>query len=141
VIIGRTNALRSSTMEDALHRAEAYRVAGADALLVMAHEAEHFRHLGERLAPPLMTLTSDGQLRKMGLTKAELGALGFRLLVDAVSPVLLFHKTMRQCYQAIANGESANLFAPEGLGREQHELHQTIGLDAMLAIERETVGK
>jgi 2-methylisocitrate lyase-like PEP mutase family enzyme len=103
VIIGRTNALRSSTMDDALSRAEAYRAAGADMLLVMAHKAEHFRQLGESLAPPLMTLTTDGQLRKMGLPKAELAALGFRLLVDAVSPVLLFHKTMKQCYQAIAN--------------------------------------
>jgi methylisocitrate lyase len=141
VIIGRTNALRSSTMDDALRRAEAYRAAGADVLLVMAHKAEHFRQLGERLAPPLMTLTTDGQVRKIGLAKADLAALGFRLLVDAVSPVLLFHKTMRRCYRAIADGESAALFAPEGMGREQNELHQTIGLDAMLAIERETVEK
>jgi methylisocitrate lyase len=141
VIIGRTNALRSSTMDDALRRAEAYWAAGADVLLVMAHKAEQFRRLGERLAPPLMTLTTDGQLRKMGLTKADLAALGFRLLVDAITPVLLFHKTMKQCYQAIAHGESAGLLAPEGLGSEQNELHQTIGLDAMLAIERETVEK
>ena len=141
VIIGRTNALRSSTMDDALGRAEAYRAAGADVLLVMAHKAEDFRTLGERLAPPLMTLTSDGQLRKIGLTKADLAALGFRLLVDAISPVLLFHKTMKRCYQAIANGESAAMFAPEGLGREQNELHQTIDLDELLAIERETVEK
>ena len=141
LIIGRTNALRSSTMDDALCRAEAYRAAGADVLLVMVHKAEHFRQLGERLAPPLMSLTSDGQLRKMGLTKADLTALGFRLLVDALSPVLLFHKTMKRCYQAIANGESASLFAPEGLGHEQNDLHQTIGLEEMLAIERETVEK
>ena len=141
VIIGRTNALRSSTMDDALRRAEAYRAAGADVLLVMAHKAEHFRELGKRLAPPLMTLTTDGQLRKLGLAKADLAALGFRLLVDAISPVLLFHKTMKQCYRAIADGESAALFAPEGMGREQNELHRTIGLDAMLAIERATVEK
>jgi 2-methylisocitrate lyase-like PEP mutase family enzyme len=141
VIIGRTNALRSSTMDDALGRAQAYRAAGADVLLVMAHKAEHFRHLGERLAPPLMTLTSDGQLRKMGLTKADLETLGFRLLVDAMTPVLLFHQTMKQCYEAIANGDSAGLFAPQGLGHAQNELHRTIGLDAMLAVERETVEK
>jgi 2-methylisocitrate lyase-like PEP mutase family enzyme len=141
VIIGRTNALRSSTMDDALCRADAYRAAGADVLLVMAHTAEHFHQLGKRLAPPLMTLTTDGHLRKMGLTKTDLAALGFRLLVDAVSPVLFFHKTMRRCYAAIASGESAALFAPEGMGQEQNELHQSIGLDAMLAIERETVEK
>ena len=48
---------------------------------------------------------------------------------------------MKQCYRAIAKGDSAALFAPEGLGHEQNELHQTIALDAMLAIERETVEK
>jgi hypothetical protein len=48
---------------------------------------------------------------------------------------------MKQCYRAIADGESAALLAPEGMGREQNELHRTIGLDAMLAIERETVEK
>jgi len=110
-------------------------------LLVMAHKAEHFRHLGERLAPPLMTLTSDGQLQKAGLIKGDLEALGFRLLVDAMTPVLLFHQTMKQCYQAIANGHSAGLLAPQGSGHAQNELHRTIGLDAMLAVERETVEK
>src|SRR5581483_4597084 len=57
LIIGRTNALRSSTMDEALRRAEAYRAAGADMLLVIASTVEHFRMLGARLAPPLVTLS------------------------------------------------------------------------------------
>jgi hypothetical protein len=89
----------------------------------------------------LVTLQTDGQLRRIGLTKAELFALGFRLLVDPVSPVLIFHKVLKQCYEAIARGESASLFDPEGLRTEQEALHQTIGLDEMLAIERATVEK
>ena len=141
VIIGRTNALRSSTMDDALRRAEAYRAAGADMLFPIAHKAEHFRVLGERLGGPLVTLSTDGQLRKMGLTKADLAALGFRLLVDPVSPVLIVHKVLRQCYEAIARGESDSLFGAEGLRGEQEALHRTIRLDDMLAIERETVEK
>jgi 2-methylisocitrate lyase-like PEP mutase family enzyme len=141
VIIGRTNALRSSTMDEALCRAEAYRTAGADMLLVIAHTAEHFRTLGERLPPPLVTLSTDGQLKKLGLSKADLAALGFRLLVDAITPVALFHKMLKQCYRAIADGDTAALLAPEGLGRELDAIHQTIGLDDMLAIERATVEK
>ncbi|HLK84927.1 MAG TPA: isocitrate lyase/PEP mutase family protein [Candidatus Binataceae bacterium] len=141
VIIGRTNALRSSTMDDAMRRAEAYRSAGADVLLVMAQTAEHFREIGRRLGPPLMTLTSEGHLRKIGLARSDLAALGFRLMVDAMTPVLLFHKVMKRCYRAMAEGNSAALFAPEGMGREQNELHQTIGLDELLAIERATVEK
>lgn len=141
VIIGRTNALRSSTMDDALHRADAYRAAGADMLFVTAHTAEHFRQLGERLPPPLVTLTTNRQLKKMGLSKADLAALGFRLLVDPISPVLVFHKALKQCYEAIAHGESDSMFGAGELKAEQEALHQTIGLEAMLAIERETVEK
>lgn len=141
VIIGRTNALRSSTMDEALHRADAYRAAGADMLFVTAHTAEHFRQLGERLPPPLVTLTTHRQLKKMGLSKADLAALGFRLLVDPISPVLVFHKVLKQCYEAIAHGESDSVFGAGELKAEQEALHQTIGLEAMLAIERETVEK
>ena len=139
IIIGRTNALRSSTMDEALRRADLYREAGADMLFVTAHKAEHFRRLGERLPPPLVTLTTDGQLKKMGLTKGDLSRLGFRLLVDPVTPVLVFHKTLKQCYQAIANGESDGLLGQGGLKSEVDALHGTIGLEQMLAVERQTV--
>jgi methylisocitrate lyase len=139
VIIGRTNALRSSTMDEALRRAELYREAGADMLFVPAHKAEHFRDLGERLGPPLVTLTTDGQLKRMGLSKGDLAALGFRLLVDPVTPVLVFHEAVKRCYQAIASGDSEAMLGRGGLKAEQEALHNTIGLEQMLAIERATV--
>jgi 2-methylisocitrate lyase-like PEP mutase family enzyme len=138
MIIGRTNALRSSTMDEALRRAELYRNAGADMLFVTAHKAEHFRHLGERLPPPMVTLTTDSQLKKMGLTKHDLIALGFRLLVDPVTPVLVFHEALKRCYQAIAKADSEALLG-HGLRAELEALHDTIGLERMLAIERQTV--
>jgi 2-methylisocitrate lyase-like PEP mutase family enzyme len=141
VIIGRTNALRSSTMDEALRRAEAYRAAGADMLLVLAHKAEHFRTLGERLAPPLVTLSTDVQLGRLGLSKADLAVLGFRLLVDPITPIALVHRTLKESYAAIANGNTAALIGPEGMGREMDAIHRTIGLDEMLAIERATVEK
>jgi methylisocitrate lyase len=139
IVIGRTNALRSSTMDDALRRAELYRNAGADMLFVPAHKAEHFRHLGERLAPPLVTLTTDGQLKKMGLGKRDLAALGFRLLVDPVTPVLVFHQALNRCYKAIAAGDAEGLLGDGGLKAELDALHQTIGLEEMLEVERQTV--
>jgi len=141
VIIGRTNALRSSTMDDALRRADIYRAAGADMLFVTAHKADHFRLLGERLPPPLMTLQTDGALKAMELSKADLAALGFRLLVDPVTPLLVFHKTLAECYQAMGRGEGTALFAAGGVKAELEAVHRTIGLDEMLAIERETVEK
>lgn len=138
MIIGRTNALRSSTMDDALRRAEAYRAAGADMLFAIAHRAEHLRALGERLGPPLMAMQTAGALKQMGLGKADLYALGYRLLVDPVTPVLVLHRMLRECYQAIARGE-AGVWQPGAIKTEQDALHATIGLEELLAIERATV--
>jgi methylisocitrate lyase len=52
VIIGRTNALRSAGLDEALRRAEAYKRAGADMLYVSGRRADDLRALGERLRRP-----------------------------------------------------------------------------------------
>ena len=142
VIIARTNAVRAADMDDALRRAEAYRAAGADLLLVMPRNPEQARLIGERLAPPLMYLIPAGGLGGLGLTIADLAGLGFRLLADTTTPLLAAYQAWRDTYQALADG----MRPPDGLGGSaarqlQLDLHQTIGLDRLLAIEKATVEK
>jgi methylisocitrate lyase len=140
VLIGRTNALRNTGLDDALRRAEGYKRAGADMLYVGGRNPDHVRALGERLPPPLMYMAGAGGLSASPLTKAELYALGFRLIVDATTPLMAAHKALRQCYAALAAGEPDPLLesAP---GTEQAEVHRTIKLDRMLEVERRTVEK
>lgn len=139
IIIARTNAAKSGDLDDALRRGEAYRKAGADMLFVSTRCPEHIRVLGERLPHPLVALQSDSSLRRMGITKSDLSSLGFRLLTDPSSAIMMFHKAMSECYRAIARGEAGNLFGSAGPLSEQPHLHRTIGLEEMLAIERATV--
>ena len=138
VIIGRTNALRSTGLDDALRRAEAYKKAGADMLYVTGRKPEDLRALGERLPPPLMYMTGAGGLSASQITPAELYALGFRLIVDPTTPLMAAHKALRQCYAALAKGEIDPLLGAQP-GKEQEIVHRTIRLDHMLAIERATV--
>jgi len=78
LIVARTNAMRASTMDDALRRGEAYRKAGADVLLLsMAHKPEQLRAIADRLGGPLMYLTSRGGLAGLGMTLRDLGGLGY----------------------------------------------------------------
>ena len=63
---------------------------------------------------------------------------GFRLIVDATTPLMAAHKALRQCYAALAKGEPDPLLGSEP-GKEQEIVHQTIKLDHMLAVERATV--
>src|SRR5919198_3262402 len=73
LIVGRTNAMRAGTFDDALRRGEAYRKAGADLLLLsMAHKPEQLRAIGERLGGPLMYLAGRGGLAGTGMTLEEL---------------------------------------------------------------------
>jgi len=83
LIVARTNAIRASDMNDALRRGEAYRRAGADLLLLsMAHKPEQLRTISERLGGPLMYLAGRGGLAGLGLSLADLGGLGYKIVAD-----------------------------------------------------------
>jgi hypothetical protein len=99
LVIGRTNAVRASTMDDALRRGEAYRKAGADVLLLsMANTSEQLRLIGERLGGPLMYLAGRGGLAGLGMTLADLGALGFRIVADPSTPLLAAFAAWKKVY-------------------------------------------
>lgn len=140
VIIARTNGVRASSMDDALRRASAYREAGADVLYISPRTPEEMRFVGERLGPPLMfSLPGDGP-QDVGMSLDELGALGYRLL-SVTTPALWFHRAMRQGYQALAAGKPVPVLAGTSRNAEQDALHATLGLDALLALEKATVEK
>ncbi|MBV9586226.1 MAG: isocitrate lyase/PEP mutase family protein [Alphaproteobacteria bacterium] len=140
VIIGRTNALRSAGIDEALRRADAYKRAGADMLYVGGRRAEDLRILGERLPPPLMYMTGAGGLAAGQISRSELAALGFRLIVDPTTPFLAIHNALRNCYAALAADKPDPLLGSEA-AQEQAAVHRTIDLEAMLEIERQTVEK
>ncbi len=140
LIIARTNGVRASDMDDALRRLEAYRAAGADLLLPLPRNAEEARRLGERLGPPLMALLGAGGPAALGMTAEDLGGLGFRILVDTGTPLLAAYRAWKACYTALAEGGFADPAFDLGTAKAlQEEMHETIGLDAMLAIEKATV--
>jgi methylisocitrate lyase len=86
-----------------------------------------------------MLLTSDDRRRALGLSLDELGRLGYRLICDASTPLMAMHKALRDCYTAMARDEMDPILGEGGAKAEQERVHQTIGLEAMLAVERNTV--
>jgi methylisocitrate lyase len=138
-IIARTNGVRASSMDDALRRVEAYREAGADALLLLPRNQEEARHIGERLAPPLMLLTGGGGLAGLDMTPAELHGLGFRILVDAMTPLLAAFEAMRAVYQETAGDFTLRSRPVADWKVATDALHEVIGLARLIAIEKDTV--
>jgi len=138
VIIGRTNAVRNTGLDDALRRADAYKKAGSDMLYVSGRKPEDLRLIGERFGPPLMYMAGAGGLGAGEITRSELAALGFRLIVDPTTPLMAAHKALRLCYAALA-ADRPDPTLGDAPGAEQAIVHKTIDLDAMLEIERQTV--
>jgi 2-methylisocitrate lyase-like PEP mutase family enzyme len=138
LIIGRTNAMRASTMDDALHRGEAYRKAGADVLLLsMAHKPEQLRAIAERLGGPLMYLAGRGGLAGSGLTLKELGSLGYKIVADPSTPLLAAFAAWKKVYAELSDGFAAGMAKPDW-GPAEKEMLATIDIEKLLAVERRT---
>lgn len=142
LIIARTNAMRASTMDDALRRGEAYRKAGADVLLLsMAHTPEQLRAIAELLGGPLMYLTPRGGLAGLGMTLRDLGRLGYRIVADPQTPLLAAYAAWQKVYRDLADGFGATVTARGEWGPIEKEMLATIELEKLLAVERATVEK
>jgi methylisocitrate lyase len=137
VIIGRTNACRTDDIDTALARAEAYKRAGADMLLILPSTPEQYEAIARRFDGPLVYMTLAG-IPSMGMTLEEAGRLGYKLVVDATTPLFARQKALRLCYEAIARGEVDPTFGGDYRGEVGH-IHDVMGLEQMLEIERRTV--
>jgi len=141
LIVGRTNAMRASTMDDALRRGEAYRKAGADlVLLSMANRPEQLRAIAERLGGPLMYLAGRGGLAGLGMGLKDLGALGYKIVADPSTPLLAAFVAWKKVYAELAQdfggGQAKVDWSPV-----EHEMLKVIDIEKLLAVERATVEK
>ena len=140
LIVARTNAIRASSMDDALRRGDAYRTAGADLLLLsMAHKPEQLRAIGERLGGPLMYLAGRGGLAGLGLTLADLGSLGYKIVADPSTPLLAAYVAWKKVYAELADGFGANVRTKPDWSPVEKDMLTVIDLEKLLAIERATV--
>lgn len=139
-IIARTNAVRQTGMDDAIRRAAAYRAAGADMLYIGARNPEEAQRVARELPPPFMCSLPGHGREVAGMSIEEIGRLGFRVLASSIS-AWAFHRALKQSYACLARGEPDPSFAGTTHKAEQDALHATIGMDALLAIERATVEK
>jgi 2-methylisocitrate lyase-like PEP mutase family enzyme len=102
LIIARTDARSVLGLDEALRRADAYLKAGADILFVEAPQSEtELRTIAERFkgVPLLANMVEDGKTPM--LSTADLGALGFRLILFPISSLLATARTAQRVYAGI----------------------------------------
>ena len=128
-------------MDDALARAEAYRAAGADILLLSPRDAREARFIADRLGGPLMYLASPGGMASIGLSVREMADMGWKLIADPQTLFLAMYETARNLYSEMSGDFTDGGRPPRDWMAVQDAVHKDIGLDELLAIERRTVEK
>lgn len=132
LIIARTGAVRNESFDAAVARANLYREAGADLLMLMPATPEQWAAAPKRIDAPLATITSlDAR------PKSDWEALGWRLVVDPFTAQVLAVNAVQAAYrQFMASGET---------GTDRREImatYQTLaalaGLTPLYAIEDAT---
>ena len=141
LIIGRTNGVRSSNMDDALRRSAAYRKAGADIILLSPRNPDEVRHVADRLGGPLMLLLKPGGLASLDMSLDDMRSLGYGILVDPSTPLIAAYEAMRGVYNELADGFTMNSRPTTEWTALQEDIHETIGLEDLLEVERRTVEK
>ena len=141
VIVGRTNARRVTGIDDALRRGEAFRAAGADMIFIHTRDPEEARIIGERLPPPLMIFAPEDGFAASPLSPADLAGLGFRLAASSGSAFVAMYKAVRQSYECLAEGTIDPLLGRGGTVAEMKAARTSAGLDALLEIEKRTMGE
>lgn len=142
LILARTN-VATEDPDDALRRGEIYRSAGADVVMPVTgavRDPEVVVRLGRELGPPLMYLAPPGGLSHVGLSLEDLHAAGYRIVVDAMSLHLIVYEALKAGYEELA--ENGFRIQPQRPAADWWsligELHETIDLETLLAIERGT---
>jgi 2-methylisocitrate lyase-like PEP mutase family enzyme len=101
-IIARTDARSVQGLDEALRRADAYLKAGADILFVEAPQSEtELRAVADRFkgVPLVANMVEDGKTPMLSV--ADLGALGFRLILFPISSLLAAARTAQRVYAGI----------------------------------------
>ncbi|MCE9522339.1 MAG: isocitrate lyase/phosphoenolpyruvate mutase family protein [Alphaproteobacteria bacterium] len=101
-IMARTDARSVLGFDEALRRADAYLEAGADLLFVEAPQSEtELRTIAQRFknVPLVANMVEDGKTPMQ--SAADLGALGFRLVLFPISALLAAARTAQRVYAGL----------------------------------------
>ncbi|MFM0349110.1 isocitrate lyase/PEP mutase family protein [Paraburkholderia sp. RL17-347-BIC-D] len=139
IIIARTNACITDDLDEALRRAEAYKRAGADMLIVIPTNPEQYRAIGERIDGPLVYMTLEG-LESIGMSLTDVGSLGYKLVIDATTPFYARQKVLRLCYEAMAKGLPDPTLG-RGYKEELSHVFDAINIQRLIDVEKNTVEK
>jgi methylisocitrate lyase len=132
-IVARTDARQVNGLDDAIRRCMRYREAGADALFVEGpRSVEELSIIGRRLPPPLVANMLEGGVTPL-LTKEELGAIGFQLIVCPLTALYASAKAIQEIFAILKTAGTTRAAMDRLLPFQQ--FHDLIDLDGYYALD------
>ena len=132
LVIARTGAVRNESFDAAVERANLYREAGADVLMLMPTTAEQWVDAPKRISGPLASITSL-DLR----SRAEWQALGWRLVIDPFTAQVVAVKAIQAAYGQFMQTGATGTDRAEIMATYR-TLAELAGLNPLYAIEDAT---
>lgn len=135
VIIARTDANAVYGLEDALHRGQAYREAGADVIFIEAPRSmEELRAIAQAFpdVPLLYNWAESGKTPLLSLE--EIHALGFKLVIFPVSLLFAATQTLLSLLEVLKQGQTPTGFAERTISFAQFT--EQVGLPDIQSLER-----
>ena len=135
VIIARTDANAVYGLEDALHRGQAYREAGADVIFIEAPRSmEELRAIAQAFpdVPLLYNWAESGKTPLLSLE--EIHALGFKLVIFPVSLLFAATQTLLSLLEVLKQGQTPTGFAERTISFAQFT--DQVGLPDIQSLER-----
>ena len=132
-IIARTDARQVDGLDAAIERCRRYHDAGADALFVEApNSVEDLKQIGRSLPTPLVANMLEGGVTPL-LSKAELSALGFQLILCPLTGLYASAKAMRDMFALIRSAGTTQPAMDRLLTFQ--EFHKIIDLEAYYSLD------
>lgn len=88
-----------------------------------------------------MYLSGRNGLVGLGMTRADLGALGYEIVADPSTPLLAAFAAWQRVYEHLADGFGARRKTPPDWGPAERAMLSAVDLERLLAVERATVEK
>lgn len=138
VIMARTDALAVNGIDDAIHRANLYRKAGADLIFVEAPESvEQMRRIIREVDAPNMVNMLPGGKTPL-LTAAELQEVGYSVVAYATACTYTITKAVRDLFETLHRTGTTKGF--ENRMVKFDEFNRMVGLEEIRRKENEYLG-
>ena len=138
VIIGRTDTVKTHDINEGIRRANLYRDAGADMIMLFPNTVEEALRAAREIRAPLNYVNAEhGEARRPNFSVAELEAMGYKVLYHPSGAILLACKAVKDAFSELRDAGHITM-DPKVFASFRQDIYGLMGLPNYYRIEKET---